>query len=632
MKFRVLALATLFVCLCTADHFAQDLYKPRNVKAAYAAGLRSKDGKPTAKYFQNSSAHNIKISVNPPSRYVSGSQEIVYKNNSPLTLDRLIVRLEMNAHAPESARERNVDTKQLTSDVVITEFAENGVVRPWKPLLDIKGMSLNAIGLEKPIPPGGATTLSFKWVYELAEKPDRDGAIDPTTFYIAYFYPRVAVLSNVDGWDTDQHLLGGHEFFGDFNDYNVEVNVPKNFIVWGTGTLINIDEVLQPKHAERLKRSFTSDAVINVASLAEVRAGTVTAQTPTVTWKWRSENVPDVVYGLSDHYIWDASSIVVDKKSGRRASTQAAYDETSKNFTEMVTYIKSALDFASNDWPGIPYPYPKMTIFRGTADMEAPMMANDSSQEDPKFQHFIAAHEILHTYFPFFMGINERRYSFMEEGWTTAFEYGFNQKRFGQPFTDDLFKKIRVANWVNNADPSADLPIMTPEHAVSGLVQTYGDNKYGKAALGYLALKELLGDTDFRKGLHGFMNDWNGKHPMPWDMFYSFNTHTEKDLNWFWNAWFFSHGYIDLAIVDVRAEQGGTMVMLKNFGGYPAPANMVVTFTDGSSETIRQGPDIWRKNIKEVETRINVPKSVRSIVLDGGIFMDANAADNKWPR
>lgn len=460
MKFRVLALIFPFICVLAAGLFAQELYKPRNVKAAYAAGLRSKDGKPTAKYFQNRSAHNIKISVNPPSRYVSGSQEIVYKNNSPLTLDRLIVRLEMNAHAPEAARERNVDAKQLTSDVVITEFAENGVVRPWKPLIDIKGMSMNAIGLEKPVPPGGSTTLSFRWVYELAEKPDRDGAIDPTTFYIAYFYPRVAVLSNVDGWDADQHLLGGHEFFGDFNDYNVEVNVPKNFIVWGTGILTNIDEVLQPKHAERLKRSFTSDEVINVASLPEVRAGTVTAQTPTVTWKWRSENVPDVVYGLSDHYIWDASSIVVDKKTGRRASTQAAYDETSKNFAEMVTYIKSALDYASNDWPGIPYPYPKMTIFRGTADMEAPMMANDSSQEDPKFQHFIAAHEILHTYFPFYMGINERRYSFMEEGWTTAFEYGFNQKRFGQPFTDDLFKRMRVANWVNNNDPSADLPRM----------------------------------------------------------------------------------------------------------------------------------------------------------------------------
>lgn len=128
------------------------------------------------------------------------------------------------------------------------------------------------------------------------------------------------------------------------------------------------------------------------------------------------------------------------------------------------------------------------------------------------------------------------------------------------------------------------------------------------------------------------MNDWNGKHPMPWDMFYSFNTHTGKDLNWFWNAWFFSRGYIDHAIVDVRAEQGSTVVRIENIGGYPAPANMVVTFTDGSTETIRQGPDIWRVNMKEVETRINVPKTVRSIALDGGIFMDANAADNKWPR
>lgn len=498
--------------------------------------------------------------------------------------------------------------------------------------LGIKGLSLNAIDLEKPIPPGGTVTLSFKWHYELAELSDRDGVIDTTTFYLAYFYSLVAVLSNVDGWDADQHLLGGHEFFGDFNDYNVEVRVPRNFIVWGTGDLVNIDEVLQPKHAERLKRSFTSDEVINIASLAEVKAGTVTAQTPTVTWKWKAQNVSDVVYGLSDHYIWDASSLVVDKKTGRRASTQAAYDEPSKNFANMVTYIKSALDFASNDWPGVPYPYPKMTIVRGEADMEAPMMANDSSQDDPNMQHFIAAHEKLHSYFPFYMGINERRYSFMEEGWTTAFEYMFNSKRFGQSFTDDLFKRVRVANWVSNADSSADLPIMTPEQAVSGLVQVYGDNKYGKAALGYIALKELLGDTDFRRGLHGFMNDWNGKHPIPWDMFYSFNTHTGRDLNWFWNAWFFSHGYIDHSITDVKAEKGGTLVTIKNVGGFPAPADLIVTFNDGTTETIRQGPDIWRINMKEAKVRVGQSKTVKSIVLDGGIFMDADPANNKWPK
>jgi len=620
----------LLIVLGAVNIYSQDLYMPRNVKAAYAAGLRSMDGKPTSKYLQNKSIHNIQISVSPPSRRVTGIQQIVYKNNTPFPLDRLILRFEMNAHAPEATREKPVETEQLTADVVIDEYSENGKVRPYDPMLKSKGMTINAQMLEKPLAPGESITLGFKWHYDLAAKSDRDGAIDATTFYIAYFYPRVAVLDNLNFWDTDVHQLGGHEFYSEFNDYNVEVTVPKNFIVWGTGNLTNIDEVLQPKHAERLKRSFTSDGVINVASLAEVKAGTVTAQTPTVTWKWRSENVPDVVYGLSDHYIWDASSIVVDKASGRRAATQAAYDQPSKNFANMVTYIKSALEFASNDWPGVPYPYPKMTIVRGFADMEAPMMANDSSQEDPKMQHFIAAHEILHTYFPFYMGINERKYSFMEEGWTTAFEHMFNSKRFGQPYTDDLFKKFRVSNWISNTDASADMPIATPENAVSGLVQAYGDNKYGKAALGYLALKELLGDTDFRKGLHGFMNDWNGKHPIPWDMFYSFNTHTGRDLNWFWNAWFFSNGYIDQAIADVKADNGSTLVTIKNIGGYPAPFDMVVTFTDGSTETIRQGPDIWRTNLKEATARISVGKSVRSIVLNGGIYMDANPKDNKW--
>ena len=632
MDIRKFILAAVLIVTGITATFAQGLYKPRGIQQVYKNGLRSPDGRPNEKYFQNKSTHNIRISVAPPNRRVTGSQEIVYKNNSPIALEQLIIRLEANAHAPEAVRESQVETERLTADVVIDEYSENGKVIQWSPQLKYKGVTANAIKLDKPLPPGGSVTLGFKWHYDLSPLSGRDGVVDPTTFYIAYFYPRVAVLDNVNLWDSDPFLLGGHEFYQSFNDYDVEVTVPKNFIVWGTGTLMNVDEVLQPKHAERLKRSFTSDEVINIASLADVKAGTVTAQTPTVTWKWRSENVPDVVYGLSDHYIWDAGSLVVDRKTGRRSSTQAAYDEPSKNFANMVTYIKSALDYSSNDWPGVPYPYPKMTIFRGTADMEAPMMANDSSQEDPKMQHFVAAHEILHTYFPFYMGINERRYGFMEEGWTTAFEYGFNEKRFGKQFADEIFKAYRVGNWLRNTDASADLPIMTPDNAMSGMIQAYGDNKYGKAALGYLALKEMLGDDDFRKGLHGFMNDWNGKHPIPWDMFYSFNTHTGRDLNWFWDAWFFSPGYIDHAIADVKPGQGGTTVKLKNIGGYPAPTNMVVTFTDGSTETIRQGPEIWRTNIKEVEARINVPKTVSTIVLDGGIFMDANPADNTWPR
>lgn len=607
----------------------QELYTPRNVKAAYANGMRSRDGKPSAKYFQNSSVHDIKIFVAPPSRRVVGTEQIVYKNNSPLTLPALVFRFELNAHSPGSPREQYQDEQWLTDDVKIDEYSENGNVRPWKPLLTLKGATYNGIFLEKPLAPGESITLNFRWHYDLAVKSGREGAITDSTFYLAYFYPRVAVFDNVNEWDKVPHPLA-HEFYSDFNDYNVEVNVPKNFVVWGTGDLTNVDEVLQPSYAARLRRSFTADDVVKVATWDEMKARNVTLQKEWLTWKFSSRNVPDVAYAISDTYAWDAGSLIVDKKTGRRASAQAAYDEPSKNFANMVSYIKTALDFASNDWPGVPYPYPKMTVVRGFADMEYPMMANDSSQDDPGLQQWIAGHEILHTYFPFYMGINERRYSFMEEGWTTAFEYPFNVKVLGKERADSLFKKFRVEQWIIANTGESDIPIITDESAISGLVTTYGDNKYGKAALGYLALREMLGDADFRKGLHGFMNDWNGKHPIPWDMFYSFNTYTGKNLNWFWNAWFFSNGYIDHAITGLRVENGSSVVTIKNVGGYPAPFDLIVTFADGSKETIRQGPDVWRSNLNETNARIGQSKAVRSVVIDGGIFMDANPADNTF--
>lgn len=607
--------------------FGQDLFMPRNVKLAYENGTRSIDGKPGPKYYQNKSVHNIRMNIAPPDRTIRGSEDIVYTNNSPKPLENLILRFELNVHSPEAARDQPTSDGEMTSDVTIDEYSENGKVKAWKPLIERKGMTYNVIKLDEPLPSGGTVKLSFKWHYELVLESGREGVIDPTTFYVAYFYPRVAVLDDVNGWDQVQHIPS-HEFFGDFNDYTLDVTVPKNYIVWSTGDLTNASEVLQPEIAERLRKSFTSDEVVSIATLDEVKTGKVTAQNPTNTWKWKAENVSDVAFGLSDHYIWDGGSLVVDSKTGRRASTQAAYDEPSTNFANMVKYIKTSLAFSSNRWPGVPYPYPKMTIFRGFADMEYPMMANDSAQKNPDMQEFVAAHEIMHSYFPFYMGINERRYAFMEEGWTTAFEYLFNVETFNKDQADKLFKAFRVRGWIRNMSSDADIPIMTPENVLTG--GGYGNNKYGRAALGYLAMKDLLGDAEFKRVLHGFMDRWNGKHPTPWDMYNSFNNISGKDLNWFWNAWFFNYSYIDLAVGGVERRTDGAAVTIKNLGGSLAPVDVVVTFEDGTTETLHQTPAIWEKNSKEAVVRVASPKAIKSVTLDGGIFMDYTPDNNVW--
>ncbi len=93
---------------------------------------------------------------------------------------------------------------------------------------------------------------------------------------------------------------------------------------------------------------------------------------------------------------------MVDDGTKRRASVQAAYQNAAQDYRHMVKFGKHALDWLSHNWPGIPYPYEKTTIFQEYAGMEYPMMANDESyQITLRFHGLWPEHEIAHTYMPF---------------------------------------------------------------------------------------------------------------------------------------------------------------------------------------------------------------------------------------
>lgn len=599
---------------------------PRNVQRAFKNGTRSLDGKPGKTYWQNTANYNISINVAPPNRTVSGTEEITYFNNSPNPLSSIVIRLTLNSHQPEATREYPFPKEYLNNGVQIDEFKENGNVKNWD---DKRGSTWQNVNLDKPIAPGGSVKLSFKWHYELALKSNREGVLDPTTFFIAYFYPRISVYDDVDGWDRIE-FVEGHEFYNDFNNYNFEVNAPKNYVVWATGDLLNPDEALQPVFSKRLKDSYASDNIIHIATLDELKKNSVTAQKDVVTWKWKAENISDVAITVSDHYIWDGGSVIVDPSANRRVSVQSAYNTEAKDFQKMVEYGKHTLAWSSKNYPGVPYPYSKTTMVRGEADMEYPMMINDNSQADPSFARFVAEHELLHSWFPFYMGINETRYGFMDEGWTTAFELLIGRDDMGDKIADGIFKQFRVSGWIKNAAADGDLPIINPGDAMTG--RGFGDSEYGKAALGYHALKDLLGDEQFKKGLHEFMSRWNGKHPLPWDMFNSFNSGTNRNLNWFFNNWFFSNGYIDLAVQTVAPANNGYAVRLKNIGGFAAPVDIIVKYDDGTTETFHQTPEIWHENQKETTVNIAAKKKITSLILNGGIFMDADENNDKWTR
>jgi hypothetical protein len=418
------------------------------------------------------------------------------------------------------------------------------------------------------------------------------------------------------------------EFYSDFNDYDVSLTVPRNFVVWGTGTLLNPSDVLQPTFLQRFTQSMTSDQTITIASKSDMTTQRVTAQLPRNTWRFRASNIPDMTFNLSDHYVWDAASVVVDDATHRRASVQAAYNDTAFDFHHMVQFGRHGLDWLSHNWPGVPYPYEKTTIVQGFAGMEYPMMVNDEPYADTVFSRFVAEHEIAHTWFPFYMGINESRYAMMDEGWATTFEYLIGSSDLGKERAGAFFQQFRVNGWSQSTSPLEDLPIITPADGLSP--NAYGDNAYGKAALGYLGLKDLLGDASFRTALHAFMDRWHGKHPIPWDFFNTVNNVTGRNLNWYWNAWYFSPGFIDLGLASVTRSGSGYSVAIDNVGGMPAPVDLEAHYGDGSSEVIHETAAIWEPNLRRATVAISTRKTLQSLALQGGIWVDADSTNNKW--
>ncbi|MET4083269.1 nitrogen fixation protein [Pedobacter sp. UYP30] len=622
-KIAIIALL-IFAVLPFAQ--SQELYMPRNIKAAYANGTRSLDGKPGKNYWQNHGVYQMDIKVDATTKVVSGNEQIAYSNKSPDTLKTLAIRFVNNLHKPTSPRAGAVGEDFLDAGLTISSFSVDGEnynidAKDWGTVGNVK--------LKKPLIPGGKIELKIGWNYPLSKQSGREGQIDSTSFYVAYSYPRVSVYDDYNGWDRIPHTDRA-EFYNDFNDYTFSVTAPKNYVVYATGDFLNPDEVLMPNIAERLKKSYTSDEVMHIANEEELKDGKVTLQNDWNTWKFSANHITDVCFGLSNHYLWDAASVVVDKKTNRRASAQAAYGVNGKDFINSVKNNLFTLAWFSNNWPGVPYPFSKMTAFQGFADMEYPMMVNDSNTGDPVFAQLVQDHEVAHTYFPFYMGINETRYAYMDEGWATTFEYLIGIAHNGKEAADKFYQNFRVKRYINDSSTEEDQPIISMSTQVSGA--GYGNNSYGKASLSYLALKDMLGDDLFKVALHNYMTNWNGKHPIPWDYFNSMSSGAKTNLNWFFNNWFFTNNYIDISVDDVAPLKGKTNIKIKNNGGFAIPFDMVVSYENGNKETIHQSPAVWRANNKEITVVLTTSKAVKSIKLDGGIFMDTTPKNNIWSK
>ena len=155
------------------------------------------------------------------------------------------------------------------------------------------------------------------------------------------------------------------------------------------------------------------------------------------------------------------------------------------------------------------------------------------------------------------------------------------------------------------------------------------NNSYVKPSLGYYFVKDLLGDELFLKGLHQYIRNWNGKHPMPLDFFNSMNNGSGVNLNWFWKRWFYDNGAPDLAIGKFTNGKKKKSVVVEMNGEKPVPIDLTVMFSDGSEQKFHRSVGVWEQGNKTTEIKFISDKTVKEIDLGSIYTPDINKKDNK---
>lgn len=601
-------------------------------------GTRTAAGKPGERYWQQFARYQLTAKIETERRLIEGTGRIVYFNRSPDTLSTIAMHLYQNIHLAGAARN---EAQPVTPGFDLRRLAVAGqqVARDTRMGAGYKidGTTLT-LRLAKPLLPGDSLELSTEWAFVIPQNgAGRMGWSAENLFFIAYWYPQIAVYDDVVGWNTDQYL-GAAEFYMGYADYDVTVDAPRGWLVTGTGDLQNADSVLSDVVVERLRRAEISDEVVQVVAAEDLWSNRVTkpGKGNRLAWRFKAANQRDVSFSVSRESKWDAVRAAVGDRNGDGQAdytrVDAVYRAIAALWPQAARMGRHAIAFHST-YTGFPYPWSHMTIVEGEdivgGGMEYPMMTLISAlnDADDSTLYAVTAHELAHMWIPMIVGVNETRYGWMDEG-TTDFHETQARKDFypgSDPEAAERQSYLRIAGTSRE-----DAMMRWSDFQIPG---AYAVSSYQKPATVLYALRGLIGEEKFRSGLRTFIRDWAYKHPTPWDFFHTFDTVAGRDLGWFWRAWYYETWKLDHAIVDVTTGVQGTWIQLEDKGLVPMPVRLTITLSDGQTVQREVPVDTWLAGDKTAAVTLPPGQTVTRVEIDAAkVFPDVDRTNNVWEK
>ncbi len=595
----------------------------RNLLKALSDQSRTLKGVPGRLYWQNSANYQLEAIFNPSDDKISGSATIWYFNNSPDTLKQIVLNLYQDIFRKGNSRDWDLGIEGVNEGTQISLLKLNDELYTKNSDWRVSGTKA-VINLHQKILPSDSIKLEMKWEIEIpVKRPVRMGKYSDSSYFIAYWYPQVAVYDDIDGWDMINYH-GSVEFYSDYSNYDVKITAPKDWIVWATGLLTNKSEIFSKEINDRMLLAKQSNTSIQIIGMDDYKSSNIFSGNQSNTFHYTANYVPDFTFAVARGFQWDEVGLTVDSLHDKRIFIQSVYPVTSFHGPEVINDARQSIDYMSRFEPGLAFPYPKMTVFingRKSGGMESPMMTNNGDEDDPARAFGLAFHEIAHTYMPFYMGINEKKYAWMDEGWASIWP----QVMSDSLFPDRKYLQYLVKRYQDGAGKENDVPLITPSYLLGADYGSLRMSSYNRSSMAYAFLQDALGPQEFKKALHFYMVNWAGKHPIPTDFFTAFETSSGQELDWFFKPWFFNLAYADQAVVKLTKDN---RIVIDNIGGLPMPVCLEVTYTDGTKQSVCEPTSVWKINPKTVVIAFDHQKPIREVVLGSDIIPDVNPSNN----
>jgi hypothetical protein len=594
-------------------------YDPLKTFAPYAMPLpasstRSADGAPATGYWQNTANYEMHARIDTATKTLFNTETITYTNHSPQPLNSLWLQVEQNTYRADArsrafaggSRQRPMDVN--TEGTVFESVQLLAAGKGAKPVKADYVISDTRARIDLPTPLAAGATIRIliqyhysipgQWGGRTSVESVKDGPI----YDIAQWYPRMCVYDDLHGWDTQPFL--GNEFYTEFGNYDMYINVPADYLVAGSGLLMNEAEVLTKTQQDRLKQARLSDKTLFIRSPDEVHdPASRPKRDGTLTWHYHIDNSRDAVFSASPAFVWDAARM--NLPGGRTALSMSFYPleaVAEDGWGKTTEYTKDTVEHFSRDW--YPFPWPVMTNVAGfSTGMEYPTMVFDGIRSRGKGLFTVTAHEVGHTWFPMIVQSNERRDAWMDEGFNTFIdiyesdEYQggiFGPKRDGEYAPGGGYPADEIAKVI--ADPEAPPMLMRAD----AIREKYRHPiTYFKSAEGlYLLREEILGHAVFDRAFRKYIADWAFKHPTPSDFFRAMESEGGEDLGWFWRGWYENNWTLDLAARaakynDPADPAKGAQVTIEQNGQLVLPAWVRVKYEDGTDLAIRIPAETW---------------------------------------